>query len=335
MKEGENEMKKLLSLALASTMMLAVFAGCGAKEKEEVADGNEAGAGEENSYVIGYAINSLNDTGQTLGLNGAEDFVATTEHKLVVSDASEDVIKQQDNVSAFIEQGVNALVVVPVDTSAMDPITDMAVEAGIPLVYVNRNPYAGREADMPTGVYYVGSQEIDAGIFQAEFAGEHLGGKGGVAILQGILGNEGALKRTEGVQVTLAEKYPEMVLLAAETGNWQRDQGMAITENWITKFGDELNAVLANNDEMALGAINALKAAGREDVIVMGVDAIPDARASVQSGEMIGTVLQDQYGQGAKGVELAIAHLDGAPGEAVTWIPFELVTKENIADYID
>ena len=317
-------MKRIISSILMLSMMTAVFAGCGEKEEE--------GGAAEGSYKVGYAINSLNDTGQTFGLNGAQEKADELGVELVVSDATEDVIKQQDNVAAFVEQGVDAIVVVPVDTSAMGPITDMVVEAGIPLVYMNRNPFADINKDIPEGVYYIGSQEFDAGMFQARYIGELLEGEGKIAVLQGMLSNEAALKRTEGVVETLKDEYPNIEIVAMETANWQRDQAMSVTENLITKFGDELDAVLANNDEMALGAANALQQAGFTDVKVLGVDATPDAVAAVKDGTMAGTVLQNLHDQGGQTIEIAVAHLEGTPKEQVNWIPFELRTLENIDD---
>src|SRR5690606_32615341 len=142
--------------------------------------------GGKDTFKIGYSCNNFNDTFQTYIVDAAKAYVAEhPELSIDVQDAQEDVIKQQDQVNAFIEQGVDALVVVPVDTSAMDPITKAAKDAGIPLVYVNRNPFG--ENAVPENVYYVGSQEVIAGQLQMEFVGEQLGGKGNVAILMGIL----------------------------------------------------------------------------------------------------------------------------------------------------
>jgi len=212
----------------------------------------------------------------------------------------------------------------------MGPITEAVTEAGIPLVYVNRNPFG--EDTPPEGVYYVGSQEIVAGRLQGEYLIELMGEDGGVGILMGILSNEGAVKRTEGNEEILSE-YSGIEILAKEAGDWQYDQAMAITENWITAYGEDLNAVLANNDGMAIGALQALDAAGRDDVIVMGVDAIPDAVDLVAEGTLDATVLQDADGQGTGGIEVIDQVLTGGTPEQVTWIDFVLVTPDNVADF--
>lgn len=311
--------KVLVVLAIVFCLTGVVYAG----GQQEGGDG---------AMKIGYVSNNFNDTFQTYINDAASEFVNSVEGlEITLVDAQEDVIRQQDLVNTFIAQGVDALIVVPVDTSAMAPITKVAQEAGIPVCYINRNPYAGK--DLPENVYYVGSQEIIAGQQQMNYMGELLSGNGGVAILMGKLDNEGALKRTEGNEQVISEKYPNIKVLAKETGNWQRDQGMSLTENWLTAYGNDLKGILANNDEMALGAVEALKANGREDIHVMGVDAIPDAKAAVGNGTLTATVLQDAVGQGRGGAEIIYKVLNGEKPEQLTWVPFVLITPENLSDF--
>jgi len=313
-------MKKLLIFLLVAMLALT---GC--------SKDSSTGGSNDGEITIGYAINNMNDTFQTYIVDAAKAKAEEYGYKIEIQDSQEDVVRQQDQVKTMINNGVDALIVVPVDTSAMEPITNAALEAGIPLVYVNRNPFG--DGEVPDGVYYVGSQEIIAGQLQAEYLVELMGEEGGVAILMGILSNEGAVKRTEGNESVLS-KYPGIEILAKESGNWQKDQGMSITENWITAYGDKLKAILSNNDEMAIGALNALEAAGRNDVIVMGVDAIPDAVQLVAEGKLAATVLQDANGQGEGAVNVVHKVLQGEKPEKVTWIEFKLVTKENVEEYL-
>lgn len=309
-------------VAVAAVLLMSVTMVFAGGQAEAEADG----------FEVGYVCNNFNDTFQTYVMDAAKEyFDGVAEVTLTLQDAQEDVIRQQDLVNTFIAQGIDGLIVVPVDTSAMGPIVRAASDAGIPLVFVNRNPFA--ESALPDNVWYVGSQEIIAGRQQMEYMGELLGGAGNVAILMGKLDNEGALKRTEGNEVVIEETYPNIAVLARETGNWQRDQGMSLTENWLTAYGDDLNGILANNDEMALGAVEALRAAGRDDILVMGVDAIPDALDAVAAGTMAATVLQDSVGQGRGSAEVMHQVLLGDTPESVTWVPFVLVTPDNLADF--
>ncbi len=311
-------MKKLLTALLVMALVTGAVFAEGQKDSDK--------------FKVGYVCNNFNDTFQTYVMDAAEAYFDGVEDvEIVLQDSVEDVIRQQDMVNTLIAQKVDALIVVPVDTSAMEPIVKAAAEAKIPLCFVNRNPYAGKE--LPPNVYYVGSQEIIAGQQQMNYMGELLGGEGGVAILMGKLDNEGALKRTEGNESIISEKYPKINILAKETGNWQRDQGMILTENWLTAYGSDLNGILANNDEMALGAVEALRAAGREDVIVMGVDAIPDAKEAVGKGTMAATVLQDAVGQGEGAAKLIHKVLMGEKTDSLVWVPFVLITPENLADF--
>lgn len=314
-------MKKILAIMLVLVLALGTFSGCAPKAAEPA-----------ETVKIGFAQANLNDTFQTYVTDAATAKATELGYTMDVQDAQEDVVKQQDQVKAMIEQGYNAIMVVPVDTSAMGPITDAVVAAGIPLVYVNRNPFG--TADPPAGVYYVGSQEIVAGQFQADYLVKLLGTDKpvGVGILMGILSNEGAVKRTEGNETVLA-KNANYKILAKEAGDWQADKALSITENWITAYGTGLNAILANNDGMAQGAIQALEAAGRTDVLVMGVDAIPDAIKLVADGKMAATVLQDAKGQGAGGVDVVTKVLAGETPSPISWIDFVLVTPDNVADF--
>lgn len=311
---------KLMVVVLAGL----IFAGCQ----------QTVNSSDDEAVEIGYAINNLNDTFQTYILEAARAEVESNDYTLRVENAKEDLITQQDQVNTLIQNGVKGLIVVPVDTSAMAPITEAAQTANIPLVYVNRNPFAGQEEEMPEGVYYVGSEEITAGIMQMEFVGEQLAGEGKIAVLMGIIGNEGAVKRTEGVEETLAKDFPEMEVLNKESAEWQRDQALGIAENWLSTYGDELKGIIANNDEMALGAVQAAKNSNRSDLIIMGIDAIPDAIEAIEAGELAGTIFQDAVGQGGGSAEILGRLLnDENTDEPVTYVPFKLVTSDNVAEF--
>jgi len=330
-------MKIKVTLFLAMFLIAALLIGCAPAAEEapaeEVAEeAPEEEVAEDDQLVFGFVSANFNDTGQVFIKEGAEAKAEELGVEFREADAQEDVIKQQDLVQAFITEQVDVLIVVPVSTDAMDPIITAGKDAGIPVVFVNRNPFG--EDQPPEGTYYVGSEEVVAGQKQAEYLGELMGDEGGkVFILQGKLDNEAAIKRTSGFVDMVEADFPNIEIVATEVGNWQRDQGVSITENWLTAYGEEIDAIVANNDEMALGAIEVLQRADRDDVIVLGVDFTPDAKAAIEEGTMAGSVRQDLAGQGAGGVQMAYDLFQGGVSENPLWIPFVLITAEDVGDY--
>lgn len=281
---------------------------------------------------VGYVCCNFNDTRQTYVMDAFKSFFADKpEYELILVDSQEDVIKQQDLVNTLLSQRVKILIVIPATTDSVAPIINGTRTAKIPLVFLNRNPF-GNETP-PENTYYVGSDTIISGRLQAEYAGKLLNGKGNVCILQGLLSQEAARNRTEGNEEIFSRDFPNIKILAKEPADWQRDLGMIKAENWITAYGKEINAILANNDEMALGAIEALRATGRDDVIVMGIDGIPDAVAAIKAGTMAATVLLDPVTEGVGVAEVAYNLLTGKPVEAVTRVADVFITKENVAQF--
>jgi inositol transport system substrate-binding protein len=248
--------------------------------------------------------------------------------ELIMVDSKEDVATQLGQVENFVAQGLDAIILIPANTDATDPMTKAAVDAGIPLVYVNRKP-----ANLPEGVAYAGSDSIVAGTLQMEWIAEKLGGKGNIVIMNGNLSQEAAQQRTAGVK-EVAAKFPDIKIIKEDTGNWSRAEGLALMENWLST-GDQIDAVAANNDEMAIGAIQAIEAAGKlGQILVGGVDASPDALSEMEKERLNVTVFQNAAGQGEGGIKAAIALARGEAMEQITWIPYELVTPENYKEYM-
>lgn len=316
--------KKALILGLA-VMMLLAFVGCGNSNNAAAGDGDT----KAEKIKIGVSIANFDDTFLTYMMDGMKAYAG--EHTDVIEiefvDAKEDMAKQMDQVENFIVQQKDAIIIVPVDTSATDPMTAAATEADVKLVYVNRKP-----ANLPEGTYYVGSEEIVAGRLQMEFLADAMEGKGQIAILMGKLDNEGALKRTEGNE-EIAGNFDGIEIVDKQTGLWQRNEGMMKTEDWLNRFGTDLKAIASNNDDMALGAIQALKDAGREDILVVGVDATPDGLAALEAGDLAATVFQDAAGQGGGAVEVAYGSVTGSVTDQIKMIPFKLVTPDNISEF--
>jgi inositol transport system substrate-binding protein len=288
-----------------------------------------AASGGGGSITIGATIAQF-DTFLSLMADGMQKEADGQGVTISLVNAKEDTAAQLSQVENFIAQKVSAIIVNPVDTSAVEPITKAAQAAGIPLVYVNRLP-ASLPKDDPK-VVFVGSNSIDAGTFQGQWLADKLGGKGNIVIMEGKLDNEAAVKRTEGVE-TVMTKYPDIKITKKDTANWNREEGRALMENWL-QTGEQIDAVASNNDEMALGALQAIEAAGKlGKILVGGVDATPDALASMEAGKLNVTVFQDAAGQGGGSVKAAVGLAKGEKVETFVYIPYQLVTPENFKEF--
>ena len=255
---------------------------------------------------------------------------------LQFEDGQFDVAKQADQVTNLIAGQVDALIVSPIDAKGTTQITKAAVEAGIPLVYVNNYPAGGVPEK---GVAFVGSKEWEAGTLEMQGVCKAMGGKGDLLIIMGGLEYEQTRQRTGANEEVL--KTPEcsgIKVIDKQAGNWSRDSGANLMTNWLSG-GLKPRGVVANNDDMALGAIQALKAAGftvgtgENDVIVGGIDAIAEAKQSVGKGEMAVTVFQDAVGQGKGALEAAVKMAAGEKVDREIFIPFQLVTKDNVSNF--
>ena len=289
--------------------------------------------GGASAFTIGYSSPNFDDNYQTIMREAAKAHAESLGHELVIEDAREDVGTQLSQIQNFIASGVDAIVLAAVSTEATPPITELAKAAGIPIAYINRRPV---DIDSLGGMStYVGSDNYQAGKLEAESACKQAGGKGTAVILIGFLRNEDAQNRTKAVKDVLAtDDCKGIELVAEQEAEWQRTKGADVMANWLAS-GIKPTVVLANNDEMALGAIQALKAAGigMGDVVVAGIDATPDALAALESGDLDITVFQDAKGQAAGGVDAALAMIDGKEQPSYVDIPFITVTTENLADF--
>ena len=250
--------------------------------------------------------------------------------QLQFEDARADVVKQLSQLENFISQNVDAIIVNPVDTASTANIIKAATAAKIPLVFVNRRP---DQKDLPKDVVAVTSDDVEAGKLQMQYIAEKLGGKGKIVILLGDLANNSTTNRTKGVKEVLA-KYPGIKIEQEQTGIWLRDKGMTLVNDWLTQ-GREFNAVLANNDEMAIGASMALKSAGKEkgSVLIAGVDGTPDGLSAITKGDMTVSAFRDAKGQAVGSVEAARKMAKHEPVEQNVVIPFQLITPDNVKDF--
>ncbi|WP_175918747.1 sugar ABC transporter substrate-binding protein [Burkholderia pyrrocinia] len=282
---------------------------------------------------IGVTMASFDDTFLTILRNSITDAAKKDGATVQIEDGGNDVGKQLSQVQNMIAQKVDAIIVNAVDTDATPKITKMATAAKIPLVYVNRKPVDFDK--LPAGVAVVASDEKQSGTLQARQVCKLLGGKGDLLVLMGELSNESARARTKDIEDVIATKdCSGMKIVDKREGKWSRTQGQDITMNWLSS-GTKFDAIVSNNDEMAIGAINALKAARKwtPKTVVAGIDATPDGLASMKSGELKVSVYQNAIGQGAQSVAAALKLAKKQNVDRFVNVPFELVTPENMNQY--
>lgn len=288
---------------------------------------------------IGVSMALFDDNFLTVLRNGMSDYAKTQDGvTLQIEDAQNDVAKQLDQINNFVASGVDAIIVNPVDTSATEAMTKAAEAAGVPLVYVNREPI--NVDTLPDNQAFVASNEQESGTLETKEVCRLLSEKGKnparVYIMMGELSNQAAVMRTQDIKDVMAsgECQVELQIIGEQTANWSRDEAQDLMTNWLST-GEQFDAVISNNDEMAIGAIQAMKAANisMEDVIVAGVDATQDALAAMEAGDLDVTVFQDAAGQGKGAVDAALKLAKGESVDRKVYIPFQLVTPDNIADY--
>lgn len=306
--------KRIISVLLLSVFFMSITAACCfAQEKVR----------------IGVAIDNFNNKWQTYILDAIREQSALyPKYEFVYVDANDDVGKQIGQVEDLITSGVKGIILLAVSTETAHPMTKACRDAKIPLVTVNHLLSNQEEATA-----YIGSQSIESGIMEAEMLFKKMNGKGKIAILMGPPGHEATVARTEGY-MQVAKKYPGIEFVAKEFGHWSRTEGMRIVEDWL-QGGLKFDAVLSNNDEMAIGAILALEAHGvRNKYIVAGIDATPDALEFMKAGRLDITVFQSARGQGKASVDTIVKAVEGTLKEKWIWIPFEPVTPKNAEEYM-
>ena len=288
---------------------------------------------------IGVSMALFDDNFLTVLRNGIQKYADENGHTVQIEDAQNDVAKQLDQINNFIASGVDAIIVNPVDTSATQAMSDAAAAGNVPLVYVNRQPI--NLDTLPDNQAFVASNEVDSGTLETKEicrlfkeAGKT---EASVYVIMGELSNQAAVQRTQDIHDVIEgpDCGVKINIIDKQTSNWRRDEAQNLMTNWLST-NTPFDGVIANNDESAIGAIQALKAAGVDmaSVVVGGVDATQDALAAMQAGELDVTVFQNAAAQGSGSVDAAVKLARGEPVEQKVWVPFELVTPANINDYL-
>jgi methyl-galactoside transport system substrate-binding protein len=331
-------MKKLL---LALIVVAVLFAGCA---------GSSSGKAK-----IGVTIYKFDDTFMS-AVRRAIESNAATKAELSIVDSQNQQPTQNDQVDTFLTQKVKALAINPVDRTAAGIIIGKAKAKNVPVVFFNREPLP---EDMKAWdkVYYVGAKAEQSGTMQGQLladwwkanpaADKNKDGKMQYIMLTGEPGHQDALLRTEFSMKAIEAAGIKVQKLAEDTAMWDRVKGQEKMAAFIAKFGNKIEAVLCNNDDMALGAIEAFKAAGyfkdpKKFMPIVGVDATAPALDALEQGTLLGTVLNDADNQGKATFDLAFALAtkadmtktgwEIADGKYV-WVPYQMVTKENFKNF--
>ena len=344
-------MKKILSLALASLMVLSLFA-CA---KKEAAPATEVAATSGPKTVkVGVSIYKFDDAFMTLYRNEIEKYFKTlntadTTYQVTIMDGKNDQAEQSNQIDNFIAQKYDVLILNLVQSTAAATVMDKCAAAGIPTIFINREP---SEADMNshnTGDFagkftYVGADARQSGKFQGELIADlankgDLNGDGKLqyVMIEGDPENVDAQYRTEfSISQYKAKSGLDVECLEDQVGMWDRPKGQEIAANALSQHGDKIEVIFCNNDDMALGAKVAIENAGRkinEDIYLVGVDALAEAVDAVIAGTMTGTVLNDHIGQSHTAVDCAVKAVKGEKIDLYNWVDYVKVTPENAKDY--
>ena len=283
------------------------------------ADG-EAAASAGGDYTIGLSLSTLNNPFfVTLG-DGAQAAADAAGIELIIVDAQDDPAQEATNIEDLIQRGVDAILVNPTDADAIVPSIQKANEAGIPVFTIDRGAAGG---DV---IAHIASDNVAGGMLAGEFLCDALGGAGKVVELEGIAGTSAARDRGQGFNEYMANDCSGVEIIAQQTANFNRAEGLSVFEN-ILQAEPEIDGVFAHNDEMILGAIEAAKAADRAgEITFVGFDAVDDAVAAVDAGDLAATVAQQPAVMGQSGVETAVAFLNGNTVESNIPVDLSLVT---------
>lgn len=316
-------MKKMMATTLIMVMIgstalgsTAVFATDGASEKVEGAEGLNIGA---TYYTLQTEFCMRMD-------NAAQKWAEENGVKYKSYDGNNDAATQLSQVETMIADGVDAIILNPQDADACSACVDAADEAGIPIIGVNTMV----NNDKLTA--YVGSQDVSAGEDIMKYMIDYMKKDAfNIVVIEGPMGQSAQLQRMEGIENVLKD-YPDIQILAQNTANWSRSEAMTLMETWITTYGDDIDAVVSENDEMALGAREAIEAQSM-DIPCIGIDGITDAVVAVESGKMIASDFQNAEGQITGALETAVKCVNNEDYEKELWIPFEMITPDNYKDY--
>jgi len=306
-------MKKMNLLIMLAVML--VLSACSMEAPGSSSTEKEEGKS-EGDFKIGFSISTLNNPFFVTLSEGAQEKADELGVELTVVDAQDNASKQASDVEDLIQQDVDLLLINPTDSQAVAAAVESANSAGIPVITVDRSAEGGEV------VSHIASDNVAGGEMAGEYLLELVGDGALVAELEGIPGSSAARDRGEGFNNVANEALD---VAAKQTANFNRGEGLTVMEN-ILQSNPDIKGVFAHNDEMALGALEAIEASGK-DIFVVGFDATDDAVKSVESGNLAGTVAQKPDLIGITALETAVAHLKGEDVEKSIPVELELIKK--------
>jgi len=305
-------------LTAAAVTLLAACSQQGPGESAPAASGTAAGAASSGKPVVGLALSTQNNPFFVELKDGAQKAANDAGINLVIVDAQDDPARQISSVEDLIQRRVSVILLNPTDSSALAGAVQSAQRANIPVVTLDRG------VDGADVASHIASDNVAGGKMAADYLGKALGGKGNIIELQGVAGTSAARERGKGFDDAIAGTG--MKIVASQPANFDRAQGLSVSENLLQAHSD-VQAIFAQNDEMALGAVQAL-AGKNKKVLVVGFDGTPDGKTAVQNGTMAATVAQQPEEIGKLGVETAKKLIDKQPVEKSIAVPLKLLTRE-------
>lgn len=311
-------MRKLTFFAAAAATLLAACSQQGPGESAPAAASTAGGAAPSGTPVVGLALSTQNNPFFVELKDGAEKAAKDAGVQLVVVDAQDDPARQISSVEDLIQKRVSVILLNPTDSSALAGAVQSAQRANIPVITLDRGVDGAEVAS------HIASDNIAGGKMAADYLAKTLGGKGNIIELQGVAGTSAARERGKGFDDQIATTG--MKVVAQQPANFDRAQGLSVSEN-LLQGNSDVQAIFAQNDEMALGAVQAL-AGKNKKVLVVGFDGTPDGKTAVQNGSMAATVAQQPEEIGKLGVETAKKLIDKQTVDKSIAVPLKLLTKE-------
>lgn len=313
-------------VVVAAGLLLATSA-CSGQSGTATSAAGGATSGAAKKIRVGVTVYNMSSF-ITQGQEGMKAFADANNIELLWNSANNDVSTQANQVDQLINQKVDAIIIVPVQADSLGPQMTSAKNAKIPVIAVNT---ALKDTGSLTSS--VLPDDVAAGAQEMEMMAKKMNGKGNIVILQGPLGSSPELDRTKGIMDTLA-KYPDIKVLAKDTANWARDEAVNKTKNWLSSFGDQINGIVSENDDMGLGAVQALSEA-KKNLPVVGIDGIEDGLRAVKSGSFIGSSLQHGRVELATGLAVAAKIVKGEEVKKVYTYVMPPITPDNVDSYMD